>query len=111
MRVIEAPNHAHIRPTEVSVFIAGGITDCPNWQQDVIRLFEENLGRSQVALLNPRRKNFPIERKSESKVQIEWEFDHNNFCPLQLIKFPFNLYFGFTLSFDGKILAGHKWRY
>jgi hypothetical protein len=66
---IEAPNEW--RGTEPSVFLAGGITDCPDWQAEA-RLQLEN----DVVVLNPRRENFPIDDPSAAMEQVTWEFKH-----------------------------------
>lgn len=53
-----------------SVFLAGGITNCPNWQSYVI----EGLREFDITIFNPRRKNFPIDDPSASEMQIKWEY-------------------------------------
>lgn len=55
-----------------SVFMAGGITGCPDWQQGLRGL----LKKANVILINPRRANFPIGDPSAAEAQITWEFDH-----------------------------------
>ncbi|HZR38821.1 MAG TPA: nucleoside 2-deoxyribosyltransferase domain-containing protein [Ktedonobacteraceae bacterium] len=57
---------------ETSLFLAGGITDCPDWQKEMI----EKLKDSPLVLLNPRRTSFPIEERSTAREQIEWEHIH-----------------------------------
>jgi Nucleoside 2-deoxyribosyltransferase like len=57
---------------EVSLFLAGGITGCPDWQEDMI----EKLKDLHLVLFNPRRASFPIEDKAVTRVQIEWEHMH-----------------------------------
>jgi len=61
-------------PTYPIVFLAGGITNCPDWQQEVVGLLSDEL----ITLLNPRRKNFPIEYPNAAQEQIEWEFHRLN---------------------------------
>ena len=54
MQYIEAP---HPYPQYVllkSIFLAGGITNCPDWQQQMVQL----LHHTDYMLLNPRRKCF-----------------------------------------------------
>lgn len=61
-----------------SVFLAGGITDCPNWQQSVIDHIKGTsfwLHRKDLLILNPRRDNFPMDDPSAAEEQIKWEFD------------------------------------
>jgi hypothetical protein len=55
-----------------SLFLAGGITGCPDWQQDVVAKLQD----TPLVLLNPRRATFPIEDKSAARSQIEWEHRH-----------------------------------
>ena len=57
---------------EASLFLAGGITGCPNWQKEMI----EKLKDSPLVLFNPRRASFPIEEKDAARAQIEWEHIH-----------------------------------
>jgi len=68
MKVITAPETVPVSnlPT---VFLAGGITNCPMWQDTIIHLLQDAPG----ILLNPRRKNFPIDDPHAAKKQITWE--------------------------------------
>jgi hypothetical protein len=54
------------------VFLAGGITDCPDWQQEI----RVALGGGDLpgTLLNPRRADFPIHDPNAAVEQITWEF-------------------------------------
>lgn len=54
------------------LFLAGGITGCPDWQKELI----EKLQDLPLALFNPRRDFFPIAEKRQARAQIEWEFIH-----------------------------------
>ena len=56
------------------IFLAGGISKCPNWQEDLkLMLFESRLPK--LVIFNPRRSHdFDFEKESE--FQIKWEFDH-----------------------------------
>ena len=58
-----------------SLFMAGGITGCSDWQEDM-RVWLTSSNIQPVTLLNPRRKNFPIHDPSAAKAQIEWEARH-----------------------------------
>lgn len=67
---VEAPkNYVGTKP---SIFLAGGITGCPNWQKKARRQIEG----SGVVVLNPRRKNFPIDDSTAAYEQIKWEYRH-----------------------------------
>lgn len=63
---------------EIRVFLAGGICQCDNWQQTVIRHITtqaiDNNDIPKLILFNPRRDVFPIDNPNESYKQIEWEF-------------------------------------
>ena len=67
-----------------SIFLAGGITDCPDWQKEIV----ETLKDENIVLLNPRRKNFPIEDPNASFEQIEWEHNHLRKATAILFWFP-----------------------
>ena len=84
MRYIEAPKNYTRRKKEKVIFLAGGITNCPDWQQDLVKL----LDIPQLVILNPRRKNFPIGNPSAAFEQITWEF--NSFQKADLISFWFS---------------------
>jgi hypothetical protein len=70
MRYIEAPNTYILDSRKKSIFLAGGITGCPDWQQEIVRL----LRTTDLILLNPRRKNFPIGDSGVAFEQIKWEW-------------------------------------
>ncbi len=65
---IEAPSKE--APRYRSVFLAGGITNCPDWQKNVTQALE----RFEVTVLNPRRRKYPEEREA-LREQIEWEYE------------------------------------
>lgn len=58
-------------PMFTSVFLAGGITNCKEWQKEVI----ENLEYEDVSLFNPRQEHFDVSDKTASYKQILWEFE------------------------------------
>ena len=76
-----------------SVFLAGGITGCPDWQAELAGLLKE----LDIVLLNPRRSDFPKGDSLEARKQIEWEhrqlrnagaisfwFPKETLCPISL---------------------------
>ena len=95
MNCIEAVNEplaSHL--TCNSVFLAGGIVGCPDWQATMINLLSD---QDNLTLLNPRRKNFPITDPDAAPIQIEWEhrmlrvataisfwFPQETLCPIVL---------------------------
>ena len=78
MKVITAPEQLDSN-NYISVFLAGGITDCPNWQNEVIeylRYYEIN-NKLDLIVYNPRRKFFDI-NKDDPEEQIKWEYNAIN---------------------------------
>ena len=71
MRYIEAPFYYELLPNQPKVFLAGGITSCPDWQSE----FVEKVKDIDITIFNPRRKSFDM--KSNNAVdQIRWEAKH-----------------------------------
>lgn len=85
MRYIEALNNYTRRKNEKVIFLAGGITNCPDWQQELVKLLGDV---DNLVILNPRRKNFPIHDPNASVKQITWEF--NKFQLADMISFWFS---------------------
>src|ERR1700744_4033888 len=67
-----------------SLFLAGGITDCPDWQAEMRARLED----SALVLLNPRRARFPIDDPSVAEAQIAWEHRHLRRASAILFWFP-----------------------
>lgn len=57
---------------ERSLFLAGGISNCPIWQPDLVKLLED----TNLTILNPRRRNFSTDNPNIEEEQIAWEYDH-----------------------------------
>lgn len=70
MIYVEAVEKYRIRGDE-SIFLAGGITNCPVWQDEMVEYLKEMA----LTVLNPRRKDFPIGDPGAALEQIKWE--HN----------------------------------
>jgi hypothetical protein len=70
MEYIEAPNE--YQGDGFSVFLAGSISDCANWQARLAEL----LASARVTIFNPRRQEFPVGDRTEERRQIEWERRH-----------------------------------
>ena len=82
MRYVEAPTeYAGDNP---SVFLAGGITGCGDWQREMAEL----LAGSDLVVLNPRRRNFPIDDPTAAEEQTRWEFRHLRRATARLFWFP-----------------------
>lgn len=67
MKYVEAPEI--YSDTDCSLFLAGGITGCSDWQSDMVKMLAE----TSLVLLNPRRQDFPIHDPSAAEAQITWE--------------------------------------
>lgn len=89
IKVITSPELSTVGEDEKEVrcFLAGGITNCHDWQSKVIdeliRLDEEEQTMKDsivkdytLVVLNPRRENFPINDPTAARNQITWEFDN-----------------------------------
>jgi len=60
-----------------NVFLAGGITNCPDWQAVLIDMIKDYKRITEdVVVYNPRRKNFPIGDPNAAEQQITWEYEH-----------------------------------
>ncbi len=59
MQYIEAPHSYSQHVLYKSVYLAGGITNCPDWQQQMVHLLDD----TDYTLLNPRRGCFPTHLK------------------------------------------------
>jgi hypothetical protein len=81
----------------VSVFLAGGITGCPDWQAEVVERCRGTALSNRLTLINPRRKNFKLDDPGMAKAQIRWEhrmlrvadvivfwFPEETVCPITL---------------------------
>lgn len=67
-----------------SLFLAGGITDCPDWQKEMTK----KLNNTDIIILNPRRENFDINEKDAAKKQIAWEYRHLRYASAISFWFP-----------------------
>lgn len=70
MNYIEAPDE--FKGGGISVFIAGGITGCPDWQSEFVAMLKDD----ELTLLNPRRRHFPLNGQGAFEGQVRWEHEH-----------------------------------
>lgn len=68
-QIITAPSIE--KPKYISLFLAGGITNCKEWQKAVIRELEFE----DVSIFNPRQEHFDITDRKASHKQIHWEYE------------------------------------
>lgn len=71
-RYVECPAEYERSGEEASVFLAGGITGCIDWQQEMRRL----LDASALVMINPRRGVYDFGDPAAAEFQIDWEFRH-----------------------------------
>lgn len=85
--IIQAPNEIYSIQNNLNkkLFIAGGITNCPDWQSELISYLEDI---DNLTIYNPRRDNFPIHIPSAAEEQITWEF--NKLKEADIISFWFS---------------------
>jgi len=70
MKYIECPQIYEGK--ERSLFLAGGISNCPIWQPNLVKLLED----TDLTILNPRRKSFQTDNPDIEEEQIKWEYNH-----------------------------------
>jgi hypothetical protein len=69
MHYIEAPQAYN--GYEPSLFLAGGITGCPDWQKEMVAKLQD----LPLVIFNPRRSHFP-QYEDIDREQIEWEYTY-----------------------------------
>jgi hypothetical protein len=67
-----------------SLFLAGGITACGDWQRDI----SHALADLPFDVLNPRRANFPMDDPNAAEEQIRWEHRYIRRATAVLFWFP-----------------------
>lgn len=93
------------RYSTIKVFLAGGITNTPSWQDELIKKFD-NI--DELIIFNPRRESFDTSKKEETEKQIVWE--HENMIRADIVSFWFssNTLNPITLFELGKCLGMKK---
>ena len=107
MLYIEAFSKVHTNnmyENSKSLFLAGGISNCPNWQEEAVKF----LSSSGLTVVNPRRLNFNVFDSKCSIEQIEWEHKHLDLCESILFWFPKETVCPITLFEYGKYLPSKK---
>lgn len=69
---IEAPEYCPYQSGEPTIFLAGGITGCPDWQHQA----RQQIRSHPVTVLSPRRENFDMHDPNAAFEQIKWERAH-----------------------------------
>lgn len=85
MIVLTAPNYESLPDEHLSVFLGGGITGAPLWQQEVI---DELAYINKLTLYNPRRENYKDGDEYSAKEQIRWEHHYLALSDVIMFWFP-----------------------
>ena len=70
---IESPAEYNCVGSDKTLFLAGGISECWNWQKEFVSELDKL--KSNLTILNPRRANFEMSAETEW-LQIKWEHIH-----------------------------------
>jgi hypothetical protein len=84
MKYIQCPQTLHPQTNEPSLFLAGGISNCPDWQTSLAAQLET----TDWTLLNPRRADFDSSNTTLAEEQILWEHDHLRLATAIAFWFP-----------------------
>jgi len=105
MKYIECPKE-YIKDNKdgLLLFMAGGITGCSNWQDELARMFKDE----DIVLLNPRRKSFSEYDPDIDKQQIFWEYTYLKLADATSFWFTKETLCPITLYELGKQLASDK---
>ena len=84
IEIVQAPNESNSKG--VKIFLAGGISQCPHWQDEIISRLknESRLDDFKIIVFNPRCNNVPDE-----KFQTTWEY--NKIKEADIISFWFSV--------------------
>lgn len=101
MKIIQSPDRLKFNYT--TLFLAGGISGCPNWQQDVIDMLDSQYESYGLNVVNPRRVGDLAKDGSEAIEQINWEINAIAYSDMFLFWFPKETLCPITLFELGKI--------
>lgn len=128
MIVLNSPDRYVRGENDLMVFLAGGITKCKDWQEEVIN----ELGRyhfdDNVIVMSPRCEEFDITDKNASRKQIEWEFKYLSdmdlfsmyfcnsesvqpICMYELGRYISDMSHRFPFSIKDRVLVGIEYGY
>ena len=82
-------------------FLAGGITNCPDWQSEVVQALSPI---PDIAVFSPRRKHFDAD-KIDPAEQIRWEIKAIARCPVVAFWFPGTSICPITLFELGRLIG------
>jgi hypothetical protein len=98
IKTIQSPdetNFLEYRKSRYNIFLAGGISNCENWQEEFIRIFSQLFQQVprvahynyNILLFNPRRVG-DLVKEGEAKEQILWEDAYLRASDIILFWFP-----------------------
>ena len=88
METLECPETSRETNRRFRLFLAGGITGCPDWQAEILaRLQAETDQSCDLTVFNPRRKTF-VDGTDQANEQIQWEFNRLAESNIILFWFP-----------------------
>lgn len=104
MKYVQCPDSASYEDLTqyLPVFMAGGITNCPNWQEEYKELMSDTKG---ILLINPRRRGFNVREDGIAEEQIKWEHDHLQKAKVITFWFPCETLCPITLLELGKYMV------
>ena len=91
MEVIKPGNNPIVKKFVPRLFLAGGVTNCKNWQDDVIdrlEYYKKIYDIDNLRIFNPRRNEFDISDRDATVEQIEWE--HRWLMDCNIVSFFFD---------------------
>jgi hypothetical protein len=95
-----SPTNLPIRFSNPSVFIAGGISDCPDWQSEMVSLINTDIHD----VVNPRREGGFDRTGTTAEEQITWEHRALEMVDACIFWFPKETLCPITLFELGKML-------
>lgn len=107
MVLVQSP-YEPVEFTEYDIFLAGGISNCPNWQAEMIIMLETFLTNRSVTIFNPRRVGDFAKNGEDAKAQILWEHRHLSHATDLLFWFPEETVCPITLFELGKYAENYR---
>lgn len=128
MIVLKSPDKYVRGENDLMVFLAGGITKCKDWQEEVIKYLEDYHLDDNVIIMSPRCETFDITDKDASRKQIEWEFKYLSdmdlfsmyfcnsesvqpICMYELGRYISDMSHRFPFSIKDRVLVGVEYGY
>lgn len=111
MVIVQSPNEWILRWDQLSAFLAGGISNCPDWQSYFIHKLREYGNGSNLVVFNPRREGDLAKDGSDAFWQINWEAKYLRRASHIIFWFPKETLCPITLYELGRyatLMADHK---